>query len=155
VARGELIDRLNRARIACAQLSTVEDLSDHVLLRNLEIRFGEESLSVAYLPAGRVRALCFHPDGKTLAVATETDVRIWDYRGDRIVGYANHSEVDRIAYSANARALLTAAKRSARTYSFELATTDLSNIVTGLRKRVGRELTSEERQQYLRPSPSV
>ncbi len=35
---------------AGAQLSTVEDLSDHELLRNIEISFGDASLSVADLP---------------------------------------------------------------------------------------------------------
>ena len=49
-SRDELIALLNEARIACAQLSSVEDLSNHACLRNLEVRFGDATISLADLP---------------------------------------------------------------------------------------------------------
>ena len=50
IERPALMEILGKARIACSQLSTVEDLSDHALLRNLSIRFAETDLEVADLP---------------------------------------------------------------------------------------------------------
>lgn len=48
--RAEIIDRLDAARIANARLNSVADLSDHVLLRNQPVRFGDAEVSVADLP---------------------------------------------------------------------------------------------------------
>lgn len=48
--RAELMAALERARIACAPLSSVQDLSRHACLRNLDIRFGGATISVADLP---------------------------------------------------------------------------------------------------------
>lgn len=48
--RSALMQELNAARIACSQLSTVEDLSSHPLLRNLPIHYGETELAVVDLP---------------------------------------------------------------------------------------------------------
>lgn len=46
----DLLDRLGAARIACARLSSVADLSDHAYLRNLDLTFGGYRVSVADLP---------------------------------------------------------------------------------------------------------
>lgn len=48
--RGEIIDRLDTARIANARLNSVSDLSEHVLLKNQSVRFGDAEISVADLP---------------------------------------------------------------------------------------------------------
>lgn len=48
--RAALMEILGKAKIACSQLSSVEDLSEHQLLRNLPIRFAETDLVVADLP---------------------------------------------------------------------------------------------------------
>jgi len=45
-----LLARLGTARIACARLSSVADLSEHEFLRNLALTFGGVPLSVADLP---------------------------------------------------------------------------------------------------------
>ena len=60
IDRANLINELNQARIACAQLSSVEDLSNHELLRNLEIQFGDAKLTVADLPVPTDRARALH-----------------------------------------------------------------------------------------------
>ena len=46
----ELMAMLGEARIACARLSSVEDLSDHEFLRNLTIHFTDAEVAVADLP---------------------------------------------------------------------------------------------------------
>jgi len=46
----DLIARLDQANIANARLNNVEDLSNHELLRNLTIHFGDTRLEVADLP---------------------------------------------------------------------------------------------------------
>ena len=48
--RVELLDLLDLNSIACGQLSSVEDLSEHEFLRNFEARFGATSISMADLP---------------------------------------------------------------------------------------------------------
>jgi crotonobetainyl-CoA:carnitine CoA-transferase CaiB-like acyl-CoA transferase len=48
--RVELLDLLDRNSIACGQLSSVSDLSEHEFLRNFEARFGTASISMADLP---------------------------------------------------------------------------------------------------------
>jgi itaconate CoA-transferase len=48
--RVELIDLLDQNSIACGQLSSVGDLSEHEFLRNFEARFGTASVSMADLP---------------------------------------------------------------------------------------------------------
>ena len=48
--RAGLLALLNEARIACAQLSSVEDLSNHACLRNLDVRFDGATISLADLP---------------------------------------------------------------------------------------------------------
>lgn len=48
--RDQLIAEMNAARVACAQLSTVEDLSNHAFLREAQIRFGSAELAIADLP---------------------------------------------------------------------------------------------------------
>jgi len=48
--RDVLIAMLDDARIACARLSDVSDLSEHEFLRNLSLRFGGSDISVADLP---------------------------------------------------------------------------------------------------------
>lgn len=45
-----LLARLDTARIACARLSSVADLSEHAFLRNLALNFGGVPLSMADLP---------------------------------------------------------------------------------------------------------
>ena len=49
-SRDALINSLNQAKIACAQLSEVEDLSVHQFLRNVPAVFGETTINVADLP---------------------------------------------------------------------------------------------------------
>jgi len=46
----DLMAILNEARIACARLSSVGELSDHDCLRNLQIRLGDAEIRVADLP---------------------------------------------------------------------------------------------------------
>ena len=46
----ELMDMLGAAQIACGRLSSVEDLSAHEFLRDLQIRFGDAEVAVADLP---------------------------------------------------------------------------------------------------------
>ena len=46
----DLMAMLDEARIACARLSSVEDLSDHAFLRNLTVRFADAEVAVADLP---------------------------------------------------------------------------------------------------------
>lgn len=65
MGRDELMETLSHARIACAQLSSVEDLSEHPLLRNLEIGFGAATLSIADLPV--------HVDRKRATVVPQLD----------------------------------------------------------------------------------
>ncbi|WP_282610914.1 CaiB/BaiF CoA-transferase family protein [Pelagibius sp. Alg239-R121] len=48
--RDELMAVLGAARIACARLSSVEDLTQHTFLRNLQIQFGGAEVTVADLP---------------------------------------------------------------------------------------------------------
>lgn len=48
--RAGLLALLNEARIACAQLSSVEDLSNHACLHNLDVRFDGATISLADLP---------------------------------------------------------------------------------------------------------
>ena len=48
--RIELLDLLNHNSIACGQLSSVGDLSEHEFLRNFEARFAQTSISMADLP---------------------------------------------------------------------------------------------------------
>ncbi|MGI9463734.1 MAG: CaiB/BaiF CoA transferase family protein [Aestuariivirgaceae bacterium] len=48
--RSELMEMLNAARIACAQLSSVADLSNHAFLRETQVRFGDAELAIADLP---------------------------------------------------------------------------------------------------------
>lgn len=67
--RNTLIPMLDEARIACARLNEVEDLSEHPFLRNMEVRVGDMGISIADLPvrtdAGRraeVPALGEHSD---------------------------------------------------------------------------------------------
>ena len=48
--RVELIQLLDRHNIACGQLSSVEDLSEHAFLRNFEAQFGDTTVSMADLP---------------------------------------------------------------------------------------------------------
>jgi itaconate CoA-transferase len=48
--RTELLDLLNDNNIACGQLSSVSDLSDHEFLRNFEAQFGETHIRMADLP---------------------------------------------------------------------------------------------------------
>ena len=52
--RDEMITKLDSGRIANAQLSEVEDLSNHEFLRNLSIRFGGATIDIADLPVGNV-----------------------------------------------------------------------------------------------------
>ena len=47
---GEVVQRLDGARIANARLNSVAELSEHSLLRNLTIRFGSAEVEVADLP---------------------------------------------------------------------------------------------------------
>jgi len=46
----DLMTMLDEARIACARLSSVEDLSDHAFLRNLTVHFADAEVAVADLP---------------------------------------------------------------------------------------------------------
>ncbi|MGI9413152.1 MAG: CaiB/BaiF CoA transferase family protein [Hyphomicrobiales bacterium] len=46
----ELMAMLGASRIACARLSSVEDLSNHEFLRNLTVRFADAEVAVADLP---------------------------------------------------------------------------------------------------------
>ena len=48
--RDTLIDRLDAARIACARLNEVADLSDHPFLRNAGVRIAGQMISIADLP---------------------------------------------------------------------------------------------------------
>ena len=48
--RDTLIVRLDAARIACARLSEVSDLSDHAFLRNMDVSVGGRTISIADLP---------------------------------------------------------------------------------------------------------
>ncbi len=48
--RDALITRLEEARIACARLSELSDLSGHEFLRNLDLTFAGSTISVADLP---------------------------------------------------------------------------------------------------------
>ncbi len=51
-SREEVMRKLDEARIANAQLSTVADLSNHAFLRQTTVRFGEAVLEMADLPVG-------------------------------------------------------------------------------------------------------
>jgi len=48
--RQELVQLLDDNKIACAQLNSVEELSDHPLLKNLDVTFDGSVVSVADLP---------------------------------------------------------------------------------------------------------
>lgn len=48
--RQQMIEKLQKARIASARLNEVADLSDHDCLRNLTIRYGGADINVADLP---------------------------------------------------------------------------------------------------------
>ena len=48
--RAEIVGRLDAARIACAQLSSVADLAGHRFLRETRARFGDVDLAMADLP---------------------------------------------------------------------------------------------------------
>ena len=48
--RAELIAMLDQHNIACGQLSSVEDLSEHTFLRNFEAQFGDTTVAMADLP---------------------------------------------------------------------------------------------------------
>ncbi|MFT5503880.1 MAG: itaconate CoA-transferase [Gammaproteobacteria bacterium] len=48
--RTELLDLLNNNSIACGQLSSVSDLSEHEFLRNFEAKFGDFQINMADLP---------------------------------------------------------------------------------------------------------
>ena len=48
--RAGLLALLDEARIACAQLSSVEDLSNHACLRNLDVHFDGATIALADLP---------------------------------------------------------------------------------------------------------
>ena len=48
--RVALLDLLNSSNIACGQLSSVADLSEHQFLRNFEAMFGDASVLMADLP---------------------------------------------------------------------------------------------------------
>ena len=49
-SRGALIAKLDSAKIACARLSELADLSGHDFLRNMTVRFGGTDISIADLP---------------------------------------------------------------------------------------------------------
>ncbi len=49
-SKQEMVSKLDQARIANAQLSEVEDLSNHAFLRNLTIQFGDSQIDIADLP---------------------------------------------------------------------------------------------------------
>ena len=49
-SRHDLIDALEGAKIACARLNEVSDLSEHEFLRNLPLEFAGQTVSVADLP---------------------------------------------------------------------------------------------------------
>ncbi len=72
--RDTLIPLLDAARIACARLNEVEDLSDHPFLRNTTVRFGGTDIAIADLPVrtdtGR-RAMVPAPGEHTLAIRAE------------------------------------------------------------------------------------
>jgi len=48
--RDALIAMLDGAKIACARLSDLTDLSDHAFLRNITVKFGGSEISIADLP---------------------------------------------------------------------------------------------------------
>ena len=48
--RDALIAMLDDAKIACARLSDLADLSDHAFLRNMTVKFGGSEISIADLP---------------------------------------------------------------------------------------------------------
>jgi len=48
--RDTLIEMLDTAKIACARLSDLGDLSDHAFLRNMNVTFGGSEISIADLP---------------------------------------------------------------------------------------------------------
>jgi crotonobetainyl-CoA:carnitine CoA-transferase CaiB-like acyl-CoA transferase len=48
--RVELIELLNLNKIACGQLSNVDDLSEHEFLREFEAQFGAVTIKMADLP---------------------------------------------------------------------------------------------------------
>ena len=48
--RDTLITKLDDAKIACARLSDLADLSEHAFLRNMTVRFGRSDISIADLP---------------------------------------------------------------------------------------------------------
>lgn len=50
LSRAEIVARLDAARIACAQLSSVADLAGHRFLRETRVRFGDADLAMADLP---------------------------------------------------------------------------------------------------------
>ena len=50
--RGEVIEKLDNAKIANAKLSSIADLSDHSFLKNSLARVGETNISMAALPLG-------------------------------------------------------------------------------------------------------
>ena len=49
-SREQVIEKLDAARIANAQLSSIDDLSSHPFLRELSIEFGETTIDIADLP---------------------------------------------------------------------------------------------------------
>lgn len=70
-SKQDMIARLDQARIANAQLSSVEDLSRHEFIRDLTIQFGETEIDVADLPV-------------KIETSRQTEVPTLNQHGDKI-----------------------------------------------------------------------
>lgn len=130
------------------------------------------SLAVAVLAETRVdglRSLAFSPDDRLLAIGG-AGLRLWDFRADRDVAAFDHDEVFAVAFVADGRYLASASLETVRLWDLrrgpELAAeiavpgqpvteAPLLEQLPEICRRIGRELSPEEADEFLPPGAAL
>ncbi|MBW4548699.1 MAG: hypothetical protein KME25_30485 [Symplocastrum torsivum CPER-KK1] len=100
---------------------------------------------------GSVRAVAFSPDGKFLATASlDNTAQVWSVSsGRRLHRLSHYGYVNAVVFSPDAKFLATASEdKTAR-----VSLVGLENLITEACRRLTRNLTPEEWQQYLGDEP--
>jgi WD40 repeat protein len=96
---------------------------------------------------GTVWRVAFSPDGKYIFTASsDTTARLWDDRGNPLKELEGHErEVSHVAFSPDGKYMVTASGSTARLWPC-IFCEQPEKMTAAIKRRVGRELTNEERQ---------
>jgi len=123
-------------------------------------------LALARLRGEVGQAIAFDPNGGRVAIATEHRVRLWDFRSEREAGTIPHRDVLSLAFDTSGDTLMTVSNQEARLWDVTrgrrmarkvqetrkaLDAGEIMEMIGPMRGRIERELTEEERAEYLRP----